>query len=978
MLRQKPKRRDIRRLRRFRFIGKAIAAGIRWAYGALSHALNLIGLFALIAGLTAAGVALDQPFWFIGGLAVVLGSLLFIEGAYRVWHEADTFARAYQGDTPLQRGLAESLRDGRELRGRLEPATAWTTTKSSHTPEAPLAGLEDAELPPAHSDDPRGIGAVPCVRPPRPRSLSAMSVTGTFWPRGAGHDIHLVPGLTSPRLDQLLFIADTTGNRRADNPPTGVTVTWASNYATDAAAAIDVTVDLTTGPAAATGAVTVAAALAAGPARLLDFLVIATVTEGTNTFESYIRFHVHEGVAQMWLTPNQLTVPEGAHDRRFSVLAEFTDGTYGDITNWSPFEPAATGDRTYVHATPASNPILAWRTGGLGVMEVHPQTGVLDCKPSGVNTLTDISALTVLGLPNSPTARGRALGAPRWDTPVTLDLIAGPGLARIDEVPNVLILGDGFQAQERQAFIDLAGQLVKALHSSPRTRPYDLVKDRMNYFAAFRESREQGVATQSPVILDLTGGAGIPVDVAVDEADAPTLGATVDVPPTGPADIVLLNERDTAFGAEIGERPRAQRSETMRTALLSEHRFNEDDFDAFLGSLEFPAGNTVGGRWRRDERDQASILVLCRTALFGGANSSRAEPGEGHIICITVGEAERIGIRAAASPVPDQDIVPDPIPAKSTVAMRTVAAHELAHSYTIEDEYGGLGQATIADEGRAAQSANAQSRDELLSGRTFLDRLKWRWPRLMHAARLTSPPVLAGPEHRLFFVPGDPTNFPPGTPPRATDFPVGTILRLRTHPLPGSQQSYRLRVTTVVGAAEVFVEPAEPIPAGAPALPATFPADSIVMEPKRGPDPAGGLGDDLELIHADVLEWIEREGNPLNAKAGAPAFRDCSARHLPPFNEPPDEGNTPARNFGPGKAPKRPTESAMLTGLFEAGMQFDCGIYHPTGACAMNVIEVQPGSSYQFCWVCRYAMVDFIDPAMHGLIDRDYDYRYPP
>jgi hypothetical protein len=238
--------------------------------------------------------------------------------------------------------------------------------------------------------------------------------------------------------------------------------------------------------------------------------------------------------------------------------------------------------------------------------------------------------------------------------------------------------------------------------------------------------------------------------------------------------------------------------------------------------------------------------------------------------------------------------------------------------------------------------------------------------------------VLAGAQHRLFFEPGEATNFPPGTPRRATDFPVGTIVRLRTHPLPGSQQSYRLKVTQVVGDAEVFVEPAEPIPPGAPALAATFPARSVVIEPKRAPDPPGRLGDDLELIHAVVRQWIEQEGNPLNAKQGAPAFRACETKHGPPLNEPLDKGNTPARNFGPGKAPKKPTESALLTGLFEAGMEFDCGIYHPTGACAMNVLEVQPGSSYQFCWVCRYAMVDFIDPAMHGLIDRDYDYRYPP
>ena len=52
------------------------------------------------------------------------------------------------------------------------------------------------------------------------------------------------------------------------------------------------------------------------------------------------------------------------------------------------------------------------------------------------------------------------------------------------------------------------------------------------------------------------------------------------------------------------------------------------------------------------------------------------------------------------------------------------------------------------------------------------------------------------------------------------------------------------------------------------------------------------------------------------------------------------------------------------------GRGFDCGVYHPTGACIMGVLELRDtGSSFQFCWVCRYAMVDFIDPALHGVID---------
>lgn len=46
-----------------------------------------------------------------------------------------------------------------------------------------------------------------------------MPVTSIFWPDNSAQDLQLVPGHTGPRLDHLLWIADTGGNGRADAPP---------------------------------------------------------------------------------------------------------------------------------------------------------------------------------------------------------------------------------------------------------------------------------------------------------------------------------------------------------------------------------------------------------------------------------------------------------------------------------------------------------------------------------------------------------------------------------------------------------------------------------------------------------------------------------------------------------------------------------------------------------------------------------------
>jgi hypothetical protein len=35
-----------------------------------------------------------------------------------------------------------------------------------------------------------------------------------------------------------------------------------------------------------------------------------------------------------------------------------------------------------------------------------------------------------------------------------------------------------------------------------------------------------------------------------------------------------------------------------------------------------------------------------------------------------------------------------------------------------------------------------------------------------------------------------------------------------------------------------------------------------------------------------------------------------------------------------------------------------------------------PEFTYRFCPVCRYILVDRLDPSQHGAIDRDYDPRY--
>jgi hypothetical protein len=65
----------------------------------------------------------------------------------------------------------------------------------------------------------------------------------------------------------------------------------------------------------------------------------------------------------------------------------------------------------------------------------------------------------------------------------------------------------------------------------------------------------------------------------------------------------------------------------------------------------------------------------------------------------------------------------------------------------------------------------------------------------------------------------------------------------------------------------------------------------------------------------------------------------------------------------------------LIVGLYVGGHREACGIFHPVGRCMMrnNLIGERKQA---FCPVCRYALVDFIDPSQHGSIDAAYEDIY--
>ena len=848
------------------------------------------------------------------------------------------------------------------------------------------------------------------------RGNASVTVKSVFLPDTGIREMHLMPGLVSPRLDHLLWIADQNpaNNVRADAPPAGVTVSFQALFIgtpDDHGVEINET----------TGEITIKPTWTAGT-RLRSFIVLCGASEGANIFTKRIRVNVHESMASMWLSPfsvtankGSLTVRKDAENMRLSVLALFDDGVVGDITNWSPHDPPDPADRTFVHQDGTFVPMLTWSSTNAAKIGVEV-TGLLRCTDAAASE-TVTARWPPAPAPATKSADATVKGAPAWTAGVPITHVQGPGFPELADphVHNILFLPDGFAdtPSDKADFKRYVRAVVTLLRTNPMTRPFDLFTESLNYFMAWVPSPDAGISVLNEldrVVQVGPNAQAIPIDPPsppkvpaepqwaveeiVNEVGLPTpvfdpigsplgtdvagrlkewrelygehiTGALVSPNYAGWLDLndrALLNERDTAFHFAMSYRPGIDEPGSERDLGLHQLRMTEADLNRFLDNLQDSHGVKIpNSPWVSGRKDHDLVVVLCRSNRNAGANTPRSAGGHYLAVSLDSGGFHHLKTNAAGFGF---DVDPDPIPGAVPADTWTTVAHELAHSWTLKDEYGGGGVIDVNTANDLLLFANAQPRSTLLNG-TDLEatNLKWRWPRLEKAAATTSNPTGAGPFRiKLRRRHGYP-------------FGRGDIVLLRTRPLlgPAVKVSGRLKITRMLGDGdEIEVTPL----AGVVLNPADFPADSVVIAPRRGPDPDAAhdvYGPDLELIHKSVVDRINATHNPLNAKDGDVPNRPCPGKALTP---------TGATNFHGGIAPKPPRYSSWIVGLYENAKGFDCDVYRPTGICLMRellYVEPKDGRSraYQFCPVCRYAIVDLIDPSKHGIIDRDYGPRYP-
>ncbi len=782
-----------------------------------------------------------------------------------------------------------------------------------------------------------------------------------YWadPR-SGRDIHLTPGLSSGRLDQRIWAAIdgavVTGEHLADPyslalrfPPQVDPDVWEGLSVDEEVGRVEVG-DLPTGR------------------RVLRIDVVAQLMhtdQGAVGDPLAVSIWIHGELAEVWLTPRELTMHQFHRGPvHLSLLARFGEEFTADVTTWLPPDVVLLGEETFVHAVGEEVPLVEWSA--TGHVTVDQTSGALVATTPGAGTVT-AAVRAVLGQPAVPEATATVDVVSPWALPRLTDFIGGAGPALVEQVPNILFLPDGFLAEDEALFRGVMDELVATLTREPALEPFGLLVDRVNYWLAWEPSRQRGTSVLTEGMLDREDR----FSRADDRAGVAGAHAEIGREDHG-EDQVALNENDTAFHVVSGERRRARTAGVQRAMAMNADRIRPLDFDDLLGALTHPQAGEIGQRWVTGRADQSNVVLVCLSALWGGSVSVRR--GQAVQAAVSLGRAWVAPIREAEYGL---DLGYDAPPAvTSRLDLASLVAHELGHCWGLGDEY--------AEEGVQEASlgyANLNTRAEVSdpgTGRLDGSLVRWAWSRLRAAAVLAADPVPS----QEPLDPGD-SSWQPGRvllevgTLQADPFAVGDLVQVRTRPLLDSATSSEHRVTAIDRWAEVDAVELEPVAGSSdllePAGRVLFEAGSVLILPRT--DGTGSVTGELPVMHPAVREHLTATSNPLNARRHAQDNRPCDESD-------PREAPLLARNLPPGLDLPKGVPSWRLVGLVEGGGRLACGVYHPAGGCMMNSRMGRDGRRSQavaipYCPVCRYAIIDRLQPALHAAIDDLYDAIYP-
>ncbi|MFF4879411.1 hypothetical protein [Micromonospora sp. NPDC000668] len=819
-----------------------------------------------------------------------------------------------------------------------------------------------------------------------------MPIKFASWSRTKDLDLHVLRGQTGPDLS-----ASHLAFRRMDD-----TIVWARQYLVDPTNAHDVSLTfrpliqgVLTGDSfrgagvrvnRITGVVRVEDLLP--PLHLRNFIVVADVTNNADGTQYHlpIRFHIHESVAQVWLTPPSLTIrPDGANrpdetDYKFSVRARFDDGVVGDLTE---SHGVTWGPDANVHA-------------GTGRIFLT----LFDSPPDTITLTATLPAALGGG-----SASGDVHLVEPWNSTNFASIVPGggwPGFINPAVVPNFLFIGDGFTPADSGTFEQLAVSLVHRFKTSHLTTPFDLLATSMNFWQVFVPSSVRGISIRCEVyttgvdekrrgfmvpnperppdagewrLEHLIYAAGLPVstdlpsNTARTNADIKTDWTALYHPDPAPhatdslinrwrqlGNRSLVEEKDTTLGMAYGNPPRVNSESDDEFIAFHPYRLDRDRLDRFLTTLRGDQGHDLTALWaasqdgnRPTNYDYVFVLSSCKW--------DRGINHDGYIAMNVEDSAELRGL-SIVSGTGAYHWDPPSIPNSVSGLRSGRALHEIAHSYGLGDEYALAEDAFTGSAADLDRYGNLQvESDAQTGGQLDGEQIKWNWLRARKGALVRDLVTSTGANRwNVKLQPG-----------QGAQFAVGdkVVLRKRDYPNPLRKNPIETVLRAPDGRTTVL-EIDEPRS-----------ADEVTV--------VGAINPDLTFLEGDVLympalapDSVRSETYPFAGLVAKNIKDFITANHRPLTPDPCDPAEAMKAVQDPilngVNLPICFSEKPRIVGLYHGGGAKSCGIFHPAGTCMMHGTALD---SLEFCAVCRYVLVEIIDPFKHFQIDLQYDDFYP-
>jgi IgA Peptidase M64 len=733
------------------------------------------------------------------------------------------------------------------------------------------------------------------------------------------------------------------------------------------------------------------------------------VTFGGTNINVAFRATVHHRMNQIMLPSAGFAMEVDRTDRVLTVYGQFeTAGgarSTHDVTGLPYLRYSVTTTGAAVVSVDANGRVSTVGSGaGTATVEVSIDPALAGTTPPIVGTLqiTVVDAVT--------------------DRPILEAMHVGASIRK----RSIVVVAEGFTSTQKAEFDQLAGRVATRMLE---VSPYSLLRESFDIYTAFVPSQDDGV-TLAPPIIPLNGSAEVAVPVPPDRSLVAAIDFLVEellvfvgnpavVTTTraaaettlrglsGSANVDLSQStfdiwrslatavpvearvRESFFGFQIGERhfstafaPRQPATtatviadvpvdfmrprDDNRTPFIDERRLPDltapgadpatahvATQDQFLRALRVPGGPMgFGATWATGGENFGLVVFLINSDHYAGVRR------DNHL-AMSIGG----GIVVATQPsllargLIEVEPVPRPITFWSEPYRRgfretpidvlvDTMAHELAHSLALgnlNDEYGGAatppppaGQVFAEDAPNTQVLANARNGttiDPLL--------LKWNWERVeaaVHVEALSG----SGTQLAITTIFEDMIRWPFDT--------VGRVGLLRRKDLrsTSSPKGTGLTIRSVdIAANKIHVE--LPASGSAAALISLFSTGSTFVMPR-----VDASSNPVTLVQPDA--FAEMLTGPFAESTHDPATNACTINDAgPPFQL--------------GAFWNR----MQVLGAYESGAQFNCGVIRPAGECKMRkTAAIRTDTPVEFCFVCKYAIVEAVDCAVHALLDREY------